>query len=94
VDCHGNWTAAVSLMDLDGASTLTSTVTARFEVVLERPTPFGAELEVTSRVARLDNERRHVEVIVEVRASAKLTARGHGLFVEVEEGHPAYHRWD
>jgi acyl-coenzyme A thioesterase PaaI-like protein len=107
VDCHGNWTAAVSIMDAralghdpvapekDPAASagLPSTVTATYTVKLLRPTPAGVELEITSRVTSLDAEAGRADVEVEVRAMGKLTVSGSGTFVEVPEGHPAHHRW-
>jgi acyl-coenzyme A thioesterase PaaI-like protein len=93
IDCHGNWTAAVYLMDTLGGP-LPSTVTARFEVRLLKPTPFGPALTITSHVAEVDAARRRVTVDVEVACDGVVTAEGRGTFVAVEEGHPAYHRWD
>ncbi|MFQ5459438.1 MAG: PaaI family thioesterase [Anaerolineae bacterium] len=93
IDCHGNWTAAVALLDARGAEELPSTVTARFEVKLRRITPIGEDLSVTSRVRQLDVEAGRVEVSVTVTAGGRVTAEGEGLFVAVEAGHPAHHRW-
>jgi acyl-coenzyme A thioesterase PaaI-like protein len=91
IDCHANWTAAVALMDAHSPGELPSTVTARYEVQLLRPTPADAPLELTSEVTSLGADR--AEVAVTVRSGGKVTATGKGLFVAVEPVHPAYHRW-
>jgi hypothetical protein len=91
IDCHGNWTAAVALMDRDGTSELPSTVTARYEVTLRRPTPAGTAIVITSEVAELLPDRATVNVACAV--DGVVTATGSGTFVAVSEGHPAYHRW-
>ena len=44
IDCHGNWTAAVAIMDRNGWEKPQCTVTAQYEVKLKRPTPFGKKL--------------------------------------------------
>jgi acyl-coenzyme A thioesterase PaaI-like protein len=91
IDCHGNWTAAIAIMDKNGFDEPQCTVTAQYEVKLKRPTPFGSKLMLKSRVLGLQNDR--AEVIIELKAEGKTCATGRGLFVAVTEGHPAYHRW-
>ena len=91
IDCHGNWTAAIAIMDKNSWDKPRCTVTAQYEVKLKRPTPFGTKLELKSRVLGLQNDR--AEVIIELKAAGKTCATGRGLFVAVKEGHPAYHRW-
>ena len=91
LDCHGNWTAAMAIMDRNGLDAPQCTVTAQYEVKLKRPTPLGPTLKLQSRVLALQDDR--AEVIIELRADGKTCATGRGLFVAVEEGHPAYHRW-
>lgn len=91
LDCHGNWTAAVALMDAKGSQEPPCTVTASYTVKLRRPTPLGVELNITSQVIDLQDDR--VEVRLELEADGKVCATGTGLFVAVKEGHPAYHRW-
>tara|TARA_X000001036_G_scaffold44517_1_gene35584 strand:+ start:1035 stop:1613 length:579 start_codon:yes stop_codon:yes gene_type:complete len=91
IDCHGNWTAAVAIMDRNGWEKPQCTVTAQYEVKLKRPTPFGKKLKLNSRVLALQEDR--AEVIIELKADGKTCATGRGLFVAVKEGHPAYHRW-
>ena len=91
IDCHGNWTAAIAIMDKNGLDSPQCTVTAQYEVKLKRPTPFGSKLMLKSRVLALQTDR--AEVIIELKAEGKTCATGRGLFVAVTEGHPAYHRW-
>ena len=92
IDCHGNWTAAIAIMDNNGWERPRCTVTAQYEVKLKRPTPFGKKLKMNSRVLALQKDR--AEVIIELKAEGKTCATGRGLFVAVKEGHPAYHRWE
>ena len=91
LDCHGNWTAAIAIMDRLGLEQPLCTVTAQYEVKLRRPTPFGPALEVRSRVLALEDDR--AEVMLELKADGETCATGRGLFVAVREGHPAWHRW-
>jgi len=91
LDCHGNWTAAVALMDAQGLEEPPCTVTASYTVKLRRPTPTNVILKVTSQIKELSDDRAEVELLLE--ADGKVCATGSGLFVAVKEGHPAYHRW-
>ena len=91
IDCHGNWTAAMAIMDKNGWEKPQCTVTAQYEIKLKRPTPLGINLKLNSRVLVLQDDR--AEVIIELKADSKTCATGRGLFVAVKEGHPAYHRW-
>ena len=91
LDCHGNWTAAITIMDRLGLEQPLCTVTAQYEVKLRRPTPFGPALEVRSRVLVLEDDR--AEIMLELKADGETCATGRGLFVAVREGHPAWHRW-
>ena len=92
LDCHGNWTAAIALMDANGDSEPPCTVTASYSVKLMRPTPQGEMLHITSTVANLGEDRAEIEM--ELSAAGKICATGKGLFVAVKEGHPAFHRWN
>jgi acyl-coenzyme A thioesterase PaaI-like protein len=89
LDCHMNWTAAHALMGNEDRPPVT--VTAEFTVKLRRPTPFGEKVSLRAHVERLEGARAWVEATLE--ADGKVCATGRGLFVAVEEGHPAYHRW-
>lgn len=78
-------------MRKSGASRLPSTVTAEFCVKLLWPTPLDVELKVDARVTESSVKRATVEAQVE--ANGAVTATFRGVFVAVQEGHPAFHRW-
>ena len=67
------------------------TVTSDFHVVLRRPTPSNAVLQLRAKVVELSGDRAAVEA--SIAANGKITATCRGTFVAVKEGHPAYHRW-
>ena len=91
MDCHGNWAAAIALMDAAGLNEPPCTVTATYSISLRRPTPTGVELHIIAEIEELMEDRAKVRM--ELYADEKLCATGKGLFVAVKEGHPAYHRW-
>ena len=91
LDCHGNWTAAIAIMDEQELEEPPCTVTASYSIKLRRPTPLGHPLVIKSKVSEIDGDKVNVEMTLE--AEGKLCATGKGLFVAVKEGHPAYHRW-
>jgi len=91
LDCHGNWTAAIAIMDQKGDDEPSCTVTASYSVKLLRPTPSNEILTITSKIEELLEDR--AQISMELYANEKLCAKGEGLFVSVKEGHPAYHRW-
>ncbi len=92
LDCHGNWTAAVAIMDNEGSTAPPCTVTASYRVSLRRPTPNDKVLKITSEVVELGPDRAKVKM--SLTCDEKICATGEGLFVAVTEGHPAYHRWN
>ena len=89
LDCHMNWTAANALRR--DPARMGVTVTAEFPVKLKRPAPFGETVHLRAHVDELDGARAWIDATLEV--GGKVCATGRGLFVAVEEGHPAYHRW-
>ena len=91
LDCHGNWTAAYSLMKSRGLSSLPGTVTAEYTVRFLKPTPLNKTWHFKAWPTRIDGDKVFVEG--EVEADGQETAKMSGLFVAVKEGHPAYHRW-
>ena len=91
LDCHSNWTAAHHLMVRDGSDRPPCTVTAEYHVKLQRPTPSDAPLRLAARVIESDASRVRIEATLEAGGRPCATCRG--LFVAVEPGHPAYHRW-
>tara|TARA_B100000459_G_scaffold133135_1_gene88221 strand:+ start:913 stop:1377 length:465 start_codon:yes stop_codon:yes gene_type:complete len=92
LDCHGNWAAAIALMDKHGLEQPPCTVTASYSISLRRPTPLGTELQIEAYPEEIGEDRVHVRM--ELKANDKICATGKGLFVSVKEGHPAYHRWN
>ena len=92
LDCHSNWAAAWHLMQKTAAQELPSTVTSEFHVKLKRPTPSNAALRVEARVVEASADRAVVEA--QILSGGKVTSTCRGVFVAVQPGHPAYHRWD
>ncbi|MEK9865245.1 MAG: PaaI family thioesterase [Candidatus Thalassarchaeaceae archaeon] len=93
LDCHGNWTAAIALMDRDGLQEPPCTVTASYSVTLKRPTPYGAKMSISAWAIDPDHWNDRVRVLMRLECEGKVCAEGEGLFVAVKQGHPAYHRW-
>ena len=91
LDCHCNWTAAWHLMRQSGADHPPCTVTADYCIVLKRPTPSRAPVQLRARVVQSGDDRAVIEG--ELQAGGKLCATCRGTFVAVKPGHPAYHRW-
>jgi acyl-coenzyme A thioesterase PaaI-like protein len=92
LDCHSNWCAATTLMRQRGLEEPPATVTSEFHVKLKRPTPVDQELLLLAKPVEVKGDVVTVEA--EVRAGDKVTATCRGVFVAVQPGHPAYHRWD
>ena len=91
MDCHGNWAAAIALMDSMKIDEPPCTVTANFSVSLRKPTPYGKELHVIAEIIEIKEDRAEVKMTLS--ADDIICATGRGLFVAVKDGHPAYHRW-
>ena len=91
MDCHSNWTAAHHLMTKSGAATPPCTVTAEYAIKLKRPTPTSGPITLRARVAESGDDRATIEASLE--AGGKVCATCRGVFVAVQPGHPAYHRW-
>ena len=91
LDCHSNWTAAIHLLHARGLEHPPCTVTSDFHVRLTRPTPTGGPVIVRAHAAHTEGDRVIIEATLEARG--KITATCRGTFVEVHEGHPAFHRW-
>ena len=92
MDCHGNWAAAIALMDEQDLDEPPCTVTASYSISLRRPTPTDTELVITAYAEEISGNK--VNVRMELKADDKICATGKGLFVAVKEGHPAFHRWN
>ena len=91
LDCHSNWCAATTLMRDQGLEEAAVTVTSEFHVKLRRPAPIDREVLLTARPVEIDGDRVTVEA--DLQAGGKVCATCRGVFVKVDEGHPAYHRW-
>jgi acyl-coenzyme A thioesterase PaaI-like protein len=91
LDCHSNWTATHFLMTRDGLATPPCTVTAEFTVKLLAPTPSGRPLRLRSHVVESSPRKAIVEASLEADGVVTCTCRG--VFVAVQEGHPAFNRW-
>lgn len=91
LDCHCNWTGAYTLMRERDASAPPCTVTAEYTVRFLAPTPSDQELILRARAVEASSRKAVVEGHVE--ANGTVTATCRGVFVAVEEGHPAFHRW-
>ncbi|HZM16949.1 MAG TPA: PaaI family thioesterase [Candidatus Krumholzibacteria bacterium] len=91
LDCHCNWTAAIHLMGQRGAASPPCTVTAEYSIKLRRPTPSTTSLRLRARVVESSADRAVVEGSLEAGEQACASCRG--VFVAVQPGHPAYHRW-
>ena len=93
LDCHGNWAAAISIMERDGLKEPPCTVTASYSVALKRPTPFGPKMIVHAWAENPSEWSDRVRIKMRMECGGKTCAEGEGLFVAVKDGHPAYHRW-
>ncbi|OLS23815.1 MAG: hypothetical protein HeimC3_22870 [Candidatus Heimdallarchaeota archaeon LC_3] len=91
-DCHGNWCAATTLFKRNPNKIFPSTVTSEFTLKLNRPTPSGVELIIKAKPTEITENKVIVEA--ELYANGKITASFTGVFFAVEEGHPAFHRWN
>ena len=91
LDCHSNWAAIWAMISERKMETAPSTVTADFHVVLKRPTPLDAVLQLHAEVTELSGDRAIVES--SITANGKVTATCRGTFIAVKEGHPGYYRW-
>jgi acyl-coenzyme A thioesterase PaaI-like protein len=91
LDCHSNWTAAMTLMAAKGAERPPVTVTGDFHVKLLRPTPSDDEL--LMRASAVDTAGRKVVVEATLSAGGEVCATCRGTFFEVGEGHVAAERW-
>ena len=92
LDCHGNWVAAIALMDKSNSEVPPCTVTASYSVKLRRPTPSNSKLNIIGKVVEINGKM--VKVELEMKVEGKICATGEGVFVAIDEGHPAFHRWN
>ncbi|MGI8673523.1 MAG: PaaI family thioesterase [Luteitalea sp.] len=91
LDCHCNWAAAWTLMQQRGLDQPPCTVTANYRIEMTHPTSSGGPLHLVARVVDTGGDRCTFEGTLD--ADGRVTATCRGLFVAVNPGHPAYHRW-
>lgn len=92
LDCHSNWTASYYLMKKNKLDSTPCTVTAEFNVKLNRPTPMNSDLKLEAKVLESPSNDKAV-VEAKLIANEKVCANCIGTFVSVKPGHPAFHRW-
>ena len=92
LDCHGNMTAAYSLMKARGLEVPPGTVTAELAIKFLRPSPLKQELHLSAWCTGIEGSKVHVEGSLAV--DGVKTASMSGLYVAVKEGHPAFHKWE
>ena len=91
LDCHSNWAAAYYIMKEQDLTSTPCTVTAEFSVKLKKPTPSDISLNMIANLSKIDKNRAWIDA--ELIAKNDICATFSGLFVAVNETHPAYHRW-
>ncbi len=91
LDCHCNWAAAYFLMQRRGAATPPCTVTAEYTIKLRRPTPSIGTVRLRAHLVDARDDRATIAGTLE--AAGEICATCTGVFVAVQPGHPAYHRW-
>jgi acyl-coenzyme A thioesterase PaaI-like protein len=91
LDCHGNMTAAYSLMKLRGLKSPPGTVTAELTVRFLKPTPVDRELHLKARATKIEGDRVNVEGSIEVNGIKTVVMNG--LYVSVRQGHPGFDKW-
>jgi acyl-coenzyme A thioesterase PaaI-like protein len=91
LDCHGNWTAAYTLMKTRSLQRPPGTVTAEYTVRFLRPTPMDETWHLRAWPTKVSGN--WVTVEGEVSAGGRPTANMAGSFAAVKREHPAFHRW-
>lgn len=91
LDCHCNWAASYFFMRDNKLSAPPCTVTAEYAIQLKRPTPMNTELKLIARLKSIDGKK--ITIDGELFANDKLCDTCTGVFVVVDETHPAFHRW-
>jgi acyl-coenzyme A thioesterase PaaI-like protein len=91
LDCHSNWTAAWTIMNNRKDNHPPCTVTAQYTIKLLKPCPTNAPVKLIAKVVESNDKKAiiHAELITE----DKICAKCEGIFIAVNEGHPAYNRW-
>lgn len=92
LDCHSNWSAAYFIMKLNNEKNPPCTVTANYGIKLIKPTPSGKILHLVA--SPIDVKKNKAFIRSQLYADGEVCATCEGTFVAVNEGHPAYHRWE
>tara|TARA_B100001029_G_C15062657_1_gene459956 strand:- start:5129 stop:5587 length:459 start_codon:yes stop_codon:yes gene_type:complete len=91
LDCHSNWTAAWTIMNKRGNKYPPCTVTAQYNIKLLKPCPTKKPLKLIAESIKSNNKKATISA--ELLLKGETFAICEGIFVAVEEGHPAYNRW-
>ena len=91
LDCQGNWAATYALMRAEGLSTPPGTVTSEYTVRFLKPSPIDKKWRLTAKATRVRGNK--AEVSGELEVGGVVTASMTGMFVAVDESHPAFYRW-
>lgn len=91
LDCHCNWSAAYYLMKAQGLSKTPCTVTAEYSIKLLRPTPMATVLTLEAWLDHIEGNRATINGQITI--DGKVYDSCQGVFIAVNEDHPAHHRW-
>jgi acyl-coenzyme A thioesterase PaaI-like protein len=91
LDCHSNWTAAWSIMNNRNDLHPPCTVTAKYTVNLLKPCPTQNPVKLIASIVESNNKKAIIKS--ELIYDNMVFATCEGIFIAVEEGHPAYNRW-
>ena len=91
LDCHSNWAAAYYIMKSKNMNFTPCTVTASYKIDLHKPTPIDKKLEIYAYLDKIDDNKAWIDA--EVRIKKEKYSSCKGLFIAVQDDHPAYHRW-
>ena len=91
LDCHCNWTAIWYYMQANNLNEAPASVTAEFTIKLLRITPMDTTLRLVASCDKIDAKR--LSISGRLMSGADISATCDALFVIVNEGHPAYNRF-
>jgi acyl-coenzyme A thioesterase PaaI-like protein len=91
MDCQGNWASTYALMKARRLPSPPGTVTAKYTVKFLKPSPIDEKWELRAWPTRIDGVK--VNAKGELKVGGAVTATMTGLFMAVNEKHPAFYRW-
>jgi acyl-coenzyme A thioesterase PaaI-like protein len=91
LDCHCNWAAAYYLMQDQHLDCPPCTVTAEYRIKLLKPTPMKKMIQLEATLDHIEKNRATINGKLIVEGQVCDTCQG--VFVAVNETHPAFHRW-